>query len=199
MNIPIGMKIADFVAKAVMPDNSINTQFHLHDYIQGNKAVLFFYPLDFTFVCPSELIALNNKIGDFGLRNTKVIGISVDSHFSHLTWKNMPYDKGGIDKVQFPLVSDLNKEISKSYGILHEGVALRCTIVVDEKMIIRHFGVNDLPVGRNIDEILRILDSIDHFNRYGEVCPAGWSVGKESIKATSDGVSSFLVANADKL
>ena len=201
MQIPIGQKAPDFIAKAVMPDNHIEDKFTLHQYIHNKKAILFFYPLDFTFVCPSELIALNNRIGQFtDSRSTKVIGISIDSHFCHLAWKNTSPNKGGIGNVHFPLVADLNKSIAQSYGVLNpDGIAYRGTILIDEDLIIRHMSVNDLPLGRNIDEILRLLDAWEHFKEYGEVCPAGWNKGKAAIKASSSGISDYLTSNADNL
>lgn len=200
MIIPIGHQVPDFLAKAIMPDNAIEAKFHLHQYIKGKKCVLFFYPLDFTFVCPSEIIALHNRIGEFTSRNTKIIGISVDSHFSHLAWKNTSVNKGGIGSIQFPLVSDLNKDIAKSYGILNdEGIAYRCSVMIDENLVIRHMSINDLPLGRNIDEILRLIDAWDHYKENGEVCPAGWTKGKPSIQTSASGIADYLTSNADKL
>jgi peroxiredoxin (alkyl hydroperoxide reductase subunit C) len=129
-----------------------------------------------------------------------VVGVSVDSHFSHLAWKNTPHRKGGIGNVSFPLVSDLNKNIAKSYGILNDdGVAYRCSVLIDEDMIIRHMSINDLPLGRNIDEMLRLIDAWDHFKKHGEVCPAGWSKGKPSIQVSQSGIEDYLTSNADKL
>lgn len=196
----VGRVASDFTAKTVMPDNSIEFDFNLKHYMKGCKCVLFFYPLDFTFVCPSELIALNNRIGEFSHRSTKIISISVDSHFSHLAWKNTPSSKGGIDNVQFPMVSDINKNISRMYNVLNEdGVAMRGTFLIDENFILRHMLINDLPLGRNIDETLRTIDALDYHTAHGDVCPAGWTKGKEAMKPSIKGVSDYLISNAEKL
>ena len=172
----------------------------LKSYLKGHKGILFFYPLDFTFVCPSEIIALNNRLEEFTIRNTRVIAVSVDSHFSHHTWKAMPVNKGGIGNIQFPLVSDLNKEISIAYNVLNdESIAFRGTFLIDSNFIIRHFLVNDLPLGRNVDETLRMIDALDYHNTHGEVCPAGWQKGDKGINPTQRGISDYLISNADKL
>ncbi|MES2215624.1 MAG: peroxiredoxin, partial [Pseudomonadota bacterium] len=153
-----------------------------------------------TFVCPSEIIAFHNRLGAFSERNTKVIAVSVDSHFSHLAWKNIPHSKGGIGNVQFPMVSDLNKNVSRSYNVLNEdGISMRGTFIIDENFVLRHMLVNDLPLGRNVDETIRMIDAIDFHHENGEVCPAGWQVGDEAMTATSQGVADFLTSNADKL
>lgn len=199
-NLFVGKTAPDFTAKAVMPDNSIEHEFNLKHYCRGNKCVLFFYPLDFTFVCPSEIIAFHNRLGDFAARQTKVVGISVDSHFSHLAWKNTPYNKGGVGNIQFPLVSDLTKKISSAYNVLNEdGISMRGTFFLDEHFILRHMLINDLPLGRSVEEMLRLLDAWDHHAQFGEVCPAGWNKGEEAMTATSEGVSDYLASNADKL
>jgi peroxiredoxin (alkyl hydroperoxide reductase subunit C) len=196
----VSKEAPNFVAKAVLQDNSINYEFNLKEYAKDSKCVLFFYPLDFTFVCPSEIIAFNNRLDEFEARNTKVVGVSVDSHFSHLQWKSTPYNKGGIGDLQYPLVSDLCKNVSRSFNVLNEdGVALRGTFLIDEHFIIRHISINDLPVGRNVDEILRIIDAIDYHEENGEVCPAGWMKGKEGMTATKEGVIDYLTSNADRL
>lgn len=196
----VGKEAINFTAKAIMPDNEIEFEFDLKEYADGDKVVLFFYPLDFTFVCPSEIIAFHNRLGEFASRGTKVVAVSIDSHFSHLAWKNTPHNKGGIGNVQFPIVSDLNKYISKSYNVLNDdGIALRGTFVIDSNFILRHMHINDLPLGRNVDEVLRIIEAIDHHSEYGEVCPAGWAKGKEAMTASSEGVSDYLASNADKL
>lgn len=200
MQVFVGKSAPDFTAKAIMPDNTIEHEFNLKHYAKSHKTVIFFYPLDFTFVCPSEIIAFNNRLGEFNSRNTRVIGVSVDSHFAHLAWKNTPYVKGGIGNVQFPIVSDLNKEISKMYNVLNdEGVSLRGTFVLDEGFVVRHMLVNDLPFGRNIDETLRMIDALDHHAVNGEVCPAGWHRGEEGMTASSTGVADYLTSYADKL
>ena len=196
----VGKKAPNFVAKAVMPDNEIEFDFDLENYADGKKLVLFFYPLNFTFVCPSELIAFHNRLGEFASLNTKVVAVSIDSHFAHLAWKHMHHSKGGIGNVQFPMVSDLNKDISFDYGVLNdEGIAMRGTFIIDENFVIRHMHINDLPLGRNVDEVIRIIHAMDHHREYGEVCPAGWNVGKDAMTASSDGVAGYLASNADKL
>jgi peroxiredoxin (alkyl hydroperoxide reductase subunit C) len=196
----VGKKAPNFTAKAVMPDNSIAFDFDLAEYADGSKIVLLFYPLDFTFVCPSELIALNNHLGEFSERNTKVVTVSIDSHFSHLAWKNTPYSKGGIDNVQYPMVSDLMKTISFAYNVLnHEGISMRGTFIIDEDFVVRHMLVNDLPLGRSIEEVLRMLDAIDYHRENGEVCPAGWKKGNEAMSATAEGVADYLTSNAERL
>ena len=200
MTVFIGKTAPDFTAKAVMQDNSINEKFNLKEYLNGEKGIIFFYPLNFTFVCPSEIIAFDNRVGKFINRNTKIVAVSVDSPNSHLAWKEMPYNKGGIEKVQFPLVSDLNKDISTAYNVLHDdGIALRGTFLIDENFVVRHYVVNDLPLGRNVDEVLRMIDSLDFHQKHGEVCPAGWKKGQKGMDATSEGVSSYIALNADKL
>jgi peroxiredoxin (alkyl hydroperoxide reductase subunit C) len=199
-NLFVGKAAPDFTAKAVMPDNSFEHEFSLKQYAAGQKCVLFFYPLDFTFVCPSEIIAFHNRIGEFSSRKTKVVGVSVDSHFSHLAWKNTPYNKGGIGNIQYPLISDLTKNISKSYQVLNDdGIALRGTFFIDENFILRHILINDLPLGRSVDEVIRLIDAWDHHTQYGEVCPAGWNKGQDAMSANADGVSDYLASNADKL
>ena len=200
MTVFIGNFAPDFTAKTVMPDNSIDSNFNLKNYLKGHKGILFFYPLDFTFVCPSEILAFNNRLGDFHSRNTKVVAVSVDSHFSHHAWKSMPINKGGIGDVQFPLVSDLSKEISKNYNVLsEESISFRGTFLIDENFKIRHYLVNDLPLGRNVDETIRMIDALDHHEAYGEVCPAGWKKGDKAMQASKQGVSDYLTSNAENL
>ncbi len=185
----------DFTADAVMPDNSF-AQLKLSDY-RGKYVVLFFYPLDFTFVCPSEIIAFDKALNEFKKRDTEVIGASVDSHFTHLAWKNTPLDKGGIGQVQYPLVSDLSREIARSFGILfNESLALRGLFLIDKEGIVRHALVNDLPLGRNVDEAIRVLDALQFTEKYGEVCPANWRQGEKAMKPTADGVASYLAEQA---
>jgi peroxiredoxin (alkyl hydroperoxide reductase subunit C) len=200
MNPFIGKPAPDFDAKVVMPDNKIVHDFNIKKYLKGYKGIIFFYPLDFTFVCPSEIIAFNNRLGEFSARNTKIIGISVDSHFSHRAWKATPVSKGGIGNIQFPLVSDLKKEIASAYNVLNEeGVSYRATFLIDNHFNIRHYLVNDLPLGRNVDETLRIIDALDHHSTHGEVCPAGWQKGDQGMSPTQQGVSDYLTSNAEKL
>jgi peroxiredoxin (alkyl hydroperoxide reductase subunit C) len=189
----IGQKAINFTAPAIMPDNSINENFDFHKYIDGKLSVLFFYPLDFTFVCPSEIIALNTKLDEFKQRNTNVVTVSVDSHFSHLAYKKTPISSGGIGDIAIPMISDITKDISRNYGVLsNESVAFRGVFVFDQNKILRHKLVNDLPIGRSIDEIIRIVDAIIFNSEYGEVCPANWSKGNDGMIATQDGVASYL-------
>ena len=182
----------DFTAQAVMPDNSF-AELTLSKY-RGKYVVLFFYPLDFTFVCPSEILAFNKRVAEFKEKNCEVIGVSVDSRFTHLAWKNTPVENGGIGNVQYPLVEDLNKNIAKSYGILlNESVALRGLFLIDTKGLVRHSVINDLPLGRSVGEALRMLDALQFVETHGgEVCPANWQEGEDSMKASKDGVASYL-------
>lgn len=188
----------DFKANVVTADNEI-VETTLSDLRQGKYAILFFYPLDFTFVCPSEIIAFDNKVEEFKKRNCVVIGVSVDSQFTHLAWKNTPREKGGIGHVKFPLVADLSKDIAREYGVLfNNAVALRGLFLIDREGVVRHALINDLPLGRNIDEALRILDALQFHETHGEVCPANWKDGEEGMKATPEGVASYLSKHAAK-
>ena len=193
MTTLVGKKAPDFTAPAVLNDGSI-VNFNFTKETQDKYAVLFFYPLDFTFVCPSELISLNNSIKDFSKRNVTVVGVSVDSQFTHNAWRNLSIEKGGIGKIEFPLVSDLKKDIMKSYGVEHFdlGVALRGTFIIDKEGIVKSQIVNDLPIGRSVEEIIRIIDAVQFAEESGEVCPANWKKGKEGMKPSSEGVSSWL-------
>jgi peroxiredoxin (alkyl hydroperoxide reductase subunit C) len=192
MSTLIGKQAPAFTAPAVLPDNEIG-EFSLES-LKGKYVVLFFYPLDFTFVCPTEILEFNRKLAEFKERGAEVVGVSVDSQFSHWAWKNTPVEKGGIGEVQYPLVADLTKQISSDYGVLLEdaGVALRGTFLIDKEGVVRHAVLNDLPLGRNIDETIRMVDALKHNEKYGEVCPAGWEEGEEAMKPTSDGVADYL-------
>lgn len=181
----------DFAAQAVMPDNSFQ-ELKLSSY-RGRCVVLFFYPLDFTFVCPSEIIAFDKKLAAFKERNCEVIAVSVDSHFSHWAWKNTPREKGGIGNVQFPVVADLTKKIAQDYGVLlPSGVALRGLFLIDKNGVVRHAVINDLPLGRNVDEAIRMVDALQHYEKHGEVCPANWRKGEEAMKPSTEGVAKYL-------
>jgi len=200
MAVLVGKPAPDFTAKAVMPDNSIEENFNLKKYLKGKIGILFFYPLDFTFVCPSEIIAFNNRVKEFKLRKAELISVSVDSHFTHLAWKNTPVNQGGIGNVQFPMVADLTKSISRDYDVLlGDAIAFRGTFMIDAKGIVRHQIVNDLPLGRNVDEALRMVDALQFHEEYGEVCPAGWERGDEGMKASAEGVAKYLKKHATKL
>lgn len=193
-------KAPDFTANAVLGDNTIVPDFNLYKNIGPKGAVIFFYPLDFTFVCPSELIAFDHRLKEFTDRGINVIGVSIDSHFTHLAWKNTPVNNGGIGKVGYPLVADLNKSICESFGVLlGAGIALRGSFLLDADGTVRHAVINDLPLGRNVDEMLRMIDAMLFTNEFGEVCPAGWNKGDKGMKASTAGVAEYLAENAGKL
>ena len=188
----ISTEAPDFTATAVMPDNSFNNEFKLSDY-RGKYVVLFFYPLDFTFVCPSEIIAFDKKLEEFKSRGVEVIGVSTDSHFSHLAWKNTEVNNGGIGNVQYPLVADFQKIISQDYGLLLDGgMALRGTFLIDKDGIVQHSTINNLGLGRNIDEMVRLVDALQHLEEHGEVCPANWVKGDDAMTPTAEGVAKYL-------
>ena len=193
-------KAPDFTAAAVLADGSIVEDFNLMDNLGEKGAVLFFYPLDFTFVCPSEIIAFSHRIEEFTSRGINVIGVSVDSQFSHFAWRETPIDKGGIGRVKFPLVADLSKQISRDYDVLFdESVALRGSFLIDADGTVRHAVINDLPLGRNIDEMIRMVDTMLFTNEHGEVCPAGWVKGDEGMKADTEGVAEYLAKHEGDL
>ena len=215
MSVLVTKQAPDFTATAVMGDNSFKEDFSLSDY-KGKYVVLFFYPLDFTFVCPSEIIAFDHRLKEFEERGVQVIGVSVDSHFTHLAWKNTPVNEGGIGKIRYPLVADLTKEIAADYDVLMDNttaeddcgdqfhllggsVALRGSFLIDKEGVVRHQVVNDLPLGRNIDEMLRMVDALQFHEEHGEVCPAGWDKSKKAMDASTEGVAAYLAAEADKL
>lgn len=193
-------KAPDFTATAVLGDNQIVDNFNLYENFGVKGTVLFFYPLDFTFVCPSEIIAFDKRLEEFKNRGINVIGVSIDSQFSHFAWKNTPVNQGGIGQVRFPLVADITKQISRDYDVLFkEGVALRGSFLIDKDGTVRHAVINDLPLGRNIDEMLRMIDTMLFTNEYGEVCPAGWQKGDKGMTASTEGVADYLAHNSDKL
>ena len=188
----VSTEAPDFTATAVMPDNTFNKEFKLSDY-RGKYVVLFFYPLDFTFVCPSEIIAFDKQLDQFKSRGVEVIGVSTDSHFSHLAWKNTPVDNGGIGNVQFPLVADFQKIVSQDYGVLLDGgMALRGTFLIDKDGIVQHSTINNLGLGRNIDEMVRLVDALQHLEEHDEVCPANWTKGDDAMTPTAEGVAKYL-------
>ena len=196
MSTLVTREAPDFTATAVMGDNSFNEEFKLSD-LRGKYAVVFFYPLDFTFVCPSEIIAFDKAYEKFQAKNCELVGVSIDSHFSHLAWKNTPVDQGGIGQVKFPLVADLTKQISRDYGVLfNDAIALRGLFLIDKEGVVRHAVINDLPLGRNVDEALRMLDALQFTEEHGEVCPANWREGDEAMKPTAEGVAEYLSKNA---
>lgn len=193
-------KAVDFTATAVLGNNEIVEDFNLYKNIGEKGAIVFFYPKDFTFVCPSEIIAFDHRYQDFKSKGIEVIGVSCDSEFTHLAWKNTPVNAGGIGKVQFPLVSDITKDIARSFDVLFgNAVALRGSFLLDKDGTVRHAVINDLPLGRNIDEMLRMVDTMLFTNEHGEVCPAGWHKGDAGMKADPKGVAEYLDKNASKL
>ncbi|WP_457592201.1 redoxin domain-containing protein [Hydrogenimonas sp.] len=193
-------KAPDFTANAVLGNNEIVDNFNLYENFGEKGTVLFFYPLDFTFVCPSEIIAFDHRLDEFSSRGVNVIGCSIDSHFTHLAWKNTPVDQGGIGQVRYPLVADLTKDIARDYDVLLDGgVALRGSFLIDTDGTVRHAVINDLPLGRNIDEMLRMIDAMHFTNEHGEVCPAGWHKGEEGMKADPKGVAEYLEKHAEEL
>lgn len=198
MSLIVTQEAPDFTATAVMPDNTFKEDFSLVDY-RGKYVLLFFYPLDFTFVCPSEILAFNKALAEFKENNCEIVGISIDSAFSHLAWKNTPVNEGGIGNIQFPLVADLDKSISQNYQVLLDaGIALRGLFLIDRNGIVRHQVVNDLPLGRNVNEALRILHALQFTEEYGEVCPANWNKGEEAMKPTAQGVAEYLTNNVEE-
>ena len=200
MSTLVTQRAPDFTAAAVMPDNTIKDNFNLHSYLNGKIGVLFFYPLDFTFVCPSEIIAFDHRVDEFKSRGAEVVAVSVDSHFTHLAWKNTPIEKGGIGPVKFPMVADLTKQICRDYHtLINDAVSLRATYLIDAEGVIRHQLINDLPLGRNVDEALRMVDAWNFHCQHGEVCPAGWTKGKAGMKASTEGVAAYLAKNAGEL
>jgi len=186
----------DFTATAVMPDNTFNEEFKLSD-LRGKYVLLFFYPLDFTFVCPSEIIAFDKAVDKFKAKNCEIVGVSIDSHFSHLAWKNTAVNDGGIGNIQFPLVADLNKSISDDYGVLLDmGIALRGLYLLDKDGIVRHQLINDLPLGRSVNEALRMLDALQFTEEHGDVCPANWKKGDDAMEPTAEGVAKYLAEHS---
>ncbi len=200
MSVLVTQVAPDFTKPAVLPDGSFNDTFSFHTAISGKYAVLFFYPLDFTFVCPSEILAHSHRVEEFRKRDVEVIGVSVDSQFTHYAWRNTPVDKGGIGPVGITLVADVGGDIMRSYGIAHpDHVALRASFLIDRSGIVRHQVVNDLPLGRDVDEMLRMVDALQFHESHGEVCPAGWKAGEPGMKASPEGVAEYLDAHAGSL
>lgn len=194
--VQVTQKAPDFKAVAVLEDNSFK-EVSLSDY-KGKKVVLFFYPLDFTFVCPTEILAFSQAADEFKKRNTQLLGCSIDSQFSHLAWKKTPRAEGGLGELKYPLIADTNKDISRKYGVLIEdaGIALRGLFLIDDKGVIRQIVINDLPLGRSTEEALRMVDALDYFEKNGEVCPANWKKGSDTIKPTIDGSKEYFKKHA---
>jgi peroxiredoxin (alkyl hydroperoxide reductase subunit C) len=200
MGVLVGKKAPDFTANAVLGDNEIK-EITFSKIIKGKYAVLFFYPLDFTFVCPSELLAFDHRLAEFKKRGVEVIGVSIDSQFTHLAWKSTAVENGGIGPVKYPLVADVKHEICRSYDVEFEaaGVAFRGSFLIDKTGVVRHQVVNDLPLGRNVDEMLRMVDALQFTEKHGEVCPAGWTQGQEGMQASTEGVAKYLAAHHQEL
>jgi peroxiredoxin (alkyl hydroperoxide reductase subunit C) len=199
MAVLVGKAAPDFTATAVLGNNEIK-DITFSSVTKGKYAVVFFYPLDFTFVCPSELIAFDHRLEEFKKRNVEVISVSIDSQFTHLAWKNTPVDKGGIGKVGYTMVADVKHEIAKAYDVESAGgVAYRGSFLIDKSGVVRHQVVNDLPLGRNIDEMIRMVDALQFTEEHGEVCPAGWNKGKAGMNASPDGVAKYLASHSKEL
>ncbi len=207
MSVLVGRKAPDFTTQAVLGDGKIVGDFSFSKATKGKYAVVFFYPLDFTFVCPSEIIAMDHRNAKLKELGVEVVGVSIDSHFTHNAWRNTPVNEGGIGQLSYTLAADMDHSIAKAYGIESDGgdsyyppgVAMRATFVIDQKGIVRSQIVNDEPIGRNMDEVVRIVEALQFFEKNGQVCPAGWKHGDEGMKNTPEGVAQYLAANADKL
>lgn len=199
MAVLVGKQAPDFTANAVLGNNEIK-EITFSQFTRGKYAVLFFYPLDFTFVCPSELIAFDHRLEEFKKRGVEVLSVSIDSQFTHLAWKNTPVNNGGIGQVQYAMVADVKHEIARAYDVESEGgVAYRGSFLIDKQGVVRHQVVNDLPLGRNVDEMLRMVDALQFTEEHGEVCPAGWNKGKAGMKADAGGVADYLSQHAQEL
>lgn len=200
MAVLVGKPAPDFTAAAVLGSGEVVNSFTLSEAIKGKKAVIFFYPLDFTFVCPSELIAFDHRYEEFTKRGCEVIGVSIDSQWTHNAWRNTDVNAGGIGAVKYTLVADLKHEICQAYDVESAGgVAFRGSFLIDENGLVRHQVVNDLPLGRNVDEMLRMVDALAFHQEHGEVCPAGWKQGDKGMNASPAGVASYLAENAGSL
>ncbi|MBZ4202585.1 MAG: peroxiredoxin C [Methylovulum sp.] len=200
MSVLVGKQAPDFTVPAVLGDGQIVDSFSFSEATHGKYAVVFFYPLDFTFVCPSELIAMDHRMEDFNSRNVEVIAVSIDSHFTHNAWRNTPINQGGIGPVKYIMAADLTHSICKAYDVEAEGgVAYRGSFLIDRSGVVRHQVVNDLPLGRNMDELLRVVDALQFHEEHGEVCPAGWNKGDAGMKADPEGVAAYLGDHAANL
>ena len=200
MSVLVGRPAPDFTAAAVLGDGSIKENFRLSDYKGRKYVALFFWPLDFTFVCPSEIIAHDKRRQAFEERGVQLVGVSIDSQFTHYAWRQTPVAKGGIGEVGFPMVADVTHAVTRAYGIEHaDGVALRGSFLIDKDGIVRHQVVNDLPLGRDVDELLRVVDALQFHEKHGEVCPAGWQKGEQGMKADAKGVADYLAKHAEAL
>lgn len=201
MSVLVGRKAPDFSVPAVLGTGEIVAKFNLSEDTKGKYAIVFFYPLDFTFVCPSELIALDHRMNDFVSRGVNVIAVSIDSHFTHNAYRNTPINQGGIGPVKFTMAADMTHAVCQAYGVEHPaaGVALRAAFIIDRDGVVRAQMVNDLPIGRDIDELLRLVDAVQFADEHGEVCPAGWKKGQAGMKASPQGVAEYLAEHSEAL
>ncbi|MDA8384364.1 MAG: peroxiredoxin [Betaproteobacteria bacterium] len=200
MSVLVARRAPDFTAAAVMGDDSLVADFNLYRYIAGRHAIVFFYPMDFTFVCPTEIIAFNHRLQAFRARHTLVVSVSGDSEYTHLAWRKTPVAQGGVGPLGFPMVADTTRAISRAYDVLlDDAVALRATFLLDRQAIVRHQLVNDLPLGRNVDEALRMVDALQFHEEHGEVCPAGWQKGETGIQANAQSLSEYLAQHSQSL
>jgi peroxiredoxin (alkyl hydroperoxide reductase subunit C) len=201
MSVLVGKPAPDFTAAAVLGDGSIVDSYTLSEKTKGKYVAIVFYPLDFTFVCPTELVALDHRLDELTSRGVEVLAVSVDSQFTHSAWRNTPVDKGGIGPVRYTLIADVSHAIAKAYDVEVEGaaVAYRGTFLIDKEGKVRHQVVNDLPLGRNMDELIRMVDALQFHEQHGEVCPAGWNKGQKGMNANAEGVAAYLAENASKL
>ena len=201
MSVLVGKQAPDFKAAAVLGDGSIVDSYSFSEKTKGKYVAVIFYPLDFTFVCPTELIALDHRLDELRSRGVEVLAVSVDSQFTHAAWRNTPVDKGGIGPVRYTMIADVSHAITKAYDVEVEGaaVAYRGTFLIDKAGVVRHQTVNDLPLGRNMDELTRMVDALQFFEEHGEVCPAGWNKGSKGMTANAQGVAAYLAENSAKL
>lgn len=201
MSVLVGKAAPDFTAAAVLGNGTIVDGYSLSKETKGKYVAIVFYPLDFTFVCPTELIALDHRLDELTQRGVEVLAVSVDSQFTHAAWRNTPIEKGGIGAVRYTMIADVSHAIAKAYDVEVEGaaVAYRGTFLIDKNGVVRHQVVNDLPLGRNMDELIRMVDALQFFEEHGEVCPAGWNKGKAGMSANAEGVASYLQKNAKEL
>jgi peroxiredoxin (alkyl hydroperoxide reductase subunit C) len=200
MSVLVGKQAPDFTVPAVLGNGEIVDSFTLSSAIKGKYGLVFFYPLDFTFVCPSELIALDNRMSDFKARNVEVIAVSIDSHFTHNAWRNTPVNNGGIGQVRYTMAADIKQEIMKAYDVQSaDGVAFRGAFLIDDKGVVRSQIINDLPLGRNMEELLRLVDALQFHEEHGEVCPANWKKGDKGMNASPEGVAAYLTEHAAAL
>lgn len=200
MSVLVGKQAPDFTVPAVLGNGEIVDSFTLSSAIKGKYGLVFFYPLDFTFVCPSELIALDNRMSDFKARNVEVIAVSIDSHFTHNAWRNTPVNNGGIGQVRYTMAADIKQEVMKAYDVQSaDGVAFRGAFLIDDKGVVRSQIINDLPLGRNMEELIRLVDALQFHEEHGEVCPANWKKGDKGMTASTEGVAAYLTEHAAAL